>query len=162
MRIAVSHILTLYQLQVLRLRVLNMSEMTIGKLAKKTSVTVETIRYYERRGLLPTPHRTPAGYRLYPPDAVKQLQFIKRARELAFSLDEVSQLLSLRDGGPEACEVVQRMAKNRAELLAEKIGALQASKDKLDGLIALCDDAVAGPCAILDALDPDALTADTR
>ena len=124
LRGTMSHILTLYQLQVLRLRVLNMTEMTIGKLAKKTSVTVETIRYYERRGLLPTPRRTPAGYRLYPPDAVKQLQFIKRARELAFSLDEVSQLLELRTGGRDECETVQRMAKNRAAVLGEKIDAL--------------------------------------
>lgn len=139
-----------------------MSETTIDKLAKKTGVTVETIRYYERRGLLPTLHRTPAGYRLYPPEAAGQLRFVRRARELAFSLGEVSQLLSLRDGWTDACETVQRMARARLDALSDEIGTLQTSTDELERLIALCDDAVAGPCAILDALDSEALMAETR
>src|SRR5260370_36661217 len=72
-----------------------MERLTIGHLAQLGGVNLETIRYYERRGLIPKPGRTAAGYRQFPPDAARRLRFIKRAQELGFSLDEVRELLSL-------------------------------------------------------------------
>ena len=73
-----------------------MKTLTIGGVSKEANVNVETIRYYERRGLLTKPMRSPAGYRIYSADAVRRLHFVKRAQELGFSLNEIKELLGLR------------------------------------------------------------------
>src|SRR5260370_19574873 len=75
---------------------MDMKSLTIGRLAKQAGVNVETVRFYERRGLLPKPPRTASGYRLFPPDAARRLRFIRRTQELGFSLTEIGELLSLR------------------------------------------------------------------
>ena len=128
-----------------------MPDMTIGKLAKQTDVTVETIRYYERRGLLPKPRRTPAGYRLYPPEAVPRLRFIKRARDLEFTLDEVTQLLSLRGDPGAGCDTVERMARERLTRLTARIRELQEARERLERLVQRCEGG--DRCAVLQALD---------
>jgi len=78
----------------------------IGQVAKAVGVSVQAVRYYERLGLLPTAHRTPAGYRVYGPDAVDRLRFIQQAQALGFSLDEIREILRLRYEGKSPCECV--------------------------------------------------------
>src|SRR5712692_7713612 len=75
---------------------MDMKSLTIGRLAKQAGINLETVRYYERRGLLPKPPRTASGYRLFPADAALRLRFIRRAQELGFSLKEIRDLLALR------------------------------------------------------------------
>src|SRR2546425_9199169 len=82
--------------------------LTISQVANAADVNIQTIRYYERRGLFPTPRRTPAGYRQYADDAVSRLRFIKHAQELGFSLQEIQELLGLRVRHGAACDVVER------------------------------------------------------
>src|SRR6266581_1729527 len=84
--------------------------LTIGQIASAANVNIQTIRYYERRGLFPTPRRTPAGYRQYTADAVARLRFIKHAQELGFSLHEIEELLALRVRHGAACDAVERRA----------------------------------------------------
>src|SRR2546425_2915207 len=81
--------------------------LTIGQVADAADVNIQTIRYYERRGLFPTPRRTPAGYRQYADDAVARLRFIKHAQELGFSLQEIQELLGLRVRHGAACDAVR-------------------------------------------------------
>jgi MerR family mercuric resistance operon transcriptional regulator len=76
--------------------------------AKASGVSVETLRYYERRGILVSPARTPSGYRVYPGDGVRVVRFVKHAQELGFSLDDIAGLLRLADGGPDNCDAVSR------------------------------------------------------
>ena len=96
-----------------------MATLTIGQLGKRADVGVETVRFYERRGLLAEPDRRPSGYRQYDEEVVDRLRFIKRAKELGFTLNEIKDLLSLRIDPSMTCADV----KNRAE---EKIGDIQA------------------------------------
>ena len=82
----------------------------IGQAAQAAAVGVETVRFYEREGLLPKPKRSAAGYRLYPPDTVKRLQFIKQAKQLGFTLSEINELLSLRASSRANCGHVRARA----------------------------------------------------
>jgi MerR family mercuric resistance operon transcriptional regulator len=128
--------------------------LTIGKIARRANVNVETIRFYERRGLLKAPPRTPSGYRLYPPDTVTRLRFIKRAQELGFSLDEIRELLALRVDSTTTCAEVQRRTEDKLKQIEEKIRSLQQIQQALTTLVAACE--VGGPmgeCPILEALD---------
>src|SRR2546422_7048239 len=86
--------------------------LTMGQVARAADVNIQTIRYYERRGLFPTPRRTPAGYRQYAGDAVARLRFIKHAQELGFSLKEIQELLGLRVRHGAACDAVERDRKS--------------------------------------------------
>ena len=132
-----------------------MSEMTIGKLATQTDVSVETIRYYERRGLVEAPGRTSGGFRLFTDDAVPRLRFIKRARQLGFSLEEIGELLNLREQGDAVCERVHEMARSRIVQLNRRIRELQAAQRSLEALLDDCDaDVGADPCAVLTDLEP--------
>lgn len=112
--------------------------MRSGEIASQAGVNVETLRYYERRGLLPEPERLESGYRAYASDAVRIVRFIKRAQELGFTLAEVEVLLELAAGGPESCEAVQRVAKHRIDELEQKIDVLVAMRDSLLRLLATC------------------------
>ncbi len=87
--------------------------MRSGQLARRAGVNVETLRYYERRGLLEAPARLPSGYRTYGDDAVRIVRFIKRAQQLGFTLVEVETLLELAVGGPEACDAAQALTDHR-------------------------------------------------
>lgn len=106
--------------------------------ARSAGVNAQTLRYYERRGLLPDPPRTSSGYRSYGPETVRIVRFVKRVQELGFSLDQAEELLHLADGGPESCDEVQRMAGDKLAELEAKIEALFAMKDALQQLLATC------------------------
>jgi Hg(II)-responsive transcriptional regulator len=112
--------------------------MRTGQVADQAGVNVETLRYYERRGLLREPRRRESGYRIYGPEAVRAVRFIKRAQELGFSLDEVESLLELSEGGPESCDAAQRLALRRVAELDRRIADLQAMRDSLGRLLATC------------------------
>jgi len=131
-----------------------MQTLTVGRLAKQAQVNIETIRYYERRGLLPEPPRRESGYRQYPRDAVERIQFIKRAQALGFSLKEIGDLLSLRvDPGTTAGDIKRRAEAKLADIDA-KIRDLQRMKAALMKLASACRGR--GPtseCQILDALE---------
>ena len=131
-----------------------MRTLTIGQLAKLAQVNVETVRYYERRGLIPEPPRRESGYRQYSQEAVARLLFIKRAKELGFSLKEISDLLSLRVGPDATCGDVKRRAKRKLADIEEKLQALQRMKQALTKLAAACRGR--GPtseCPILEVLE---------
>lgn len=131
-----------------------MNILTTGQLAKKANVNVETIRYYERRGLIPEPLRSESGYRRYSQDSIARIQFIKRAKELGFSLKEVSELLSLRVDPNTNCADVKRMAEVKITDIKEKIHALQRIKEALTKLRESCKGSgPASKCPILEALD---------
>ena len=127
--------------------------MRTSELAGRAGVNTETLRYYERRGLLTEPPRTSGGYRDYPSTTVELLRFIKRAQELGFTLDEVEELLDLGDGGPDSCEAARVLAERRRDDLAARIRDLQCMHDSLADLVATCDLPRADrSCALLEAI----------
>lgn len=128
--------------------------MRTSEVAGRAGVNTETLRYYERRGLLAEPARTPGGYRDYPVSAVGLLRFIKRAQELGFTLDEVEELLHLDDGGPDSCDAARTLAVSRRADLESRIADLQRMRDSLNELIVSCDLPRADRrCALLDAIE---------
>jgi Hg(II)-responsive transcriptional regulator len=110
-----------------------------NELASRAEVNRETLRYYLRRGLLPEPGRSAAGYRSYPPEAVLRVRFIKRAQELGFTLAEIDTLLHLADGGPDSCDRVRAVAADKIVDLRQRIADLQALETGLTSLVATCD-----------------------
>ena len=112
--------------------------MRTSELADRAGVNSETLRYYERRGLLEEPPRTSGGYRDYPVSAVELLRFVKRAQELGFTLDEVEELLHLDDGGPDSCDAARALAEHRRDDLAARIRDLQRMHDSLAELVETC------------------------
>lgn len=128
-----------------------MEPLTIGKIARRAGMGIETIRFYERKGLIPEPPRRESGYRQYPESAVSRLRFIKRAKELGFSLKEIKELLSLRIAPDTTCDEVQQRAEVKIRDIEEKIRTLQGMKKALAALAAACPGR--GPvseCPILD------------
>lgn len=113
--------------------------MRSGELASRAGVNAQTLRYYERRGLLAEPPRAPSGYREYPADAVTVVRFVKRAKELGFTLDEIADLLHLADGGPGDCDAARQLAEARIALLATRISDLQRMLRSLSELAATCE-----------------------
>lgn len=113
--------------------------MRTSELAGRAGVNAETLRYYERRGLLDEPPRSPGGYRDYPATAVELLRFVKRAQQLGFTLDEVEELLHLNRGGPDSCEAVRVLAVARQADLEARIADLRRMRDSLTALIATCE-----------------------
>ncbi len=131
-----------------------MKPLTIGQLAKQAQVNVETIRYYERRGLLPEPPRRWSGYREYSQADVAHIRSIKRAKELGFSLSEISELLSLRVDPDTTCDDVQQRTEIKIADIEAKIQTLERMKKALKKLVASCRGR--GPtseCPILEALE---------
>ncbi len=127
--------------------------LTIGQVATAANVNVQTIRYYERRGIFATPRRTPSGYRQYADEAVSRLRFIKHAQELGFSLREIQELLGLRVRHGAACDAVERKTRTKIDLVQQKVRDLQRMKRTLERLAAAC--AARRPtdeCPILEAL----------
>ncbi|WP_232667833.1 MerR family transcriptional regulator [Pseudonocardia sp. TRM90224] len=113
--------------------------MRTSELAGRVGVNSETLRYYERRGLLDEPPRSSGGYRDYPDSAVELLRFVKRAQGLGFTLDEVEELLHLDTGGPDDCDAARALAESRKADLEARIADLQRMRDSLAELIATCD-----------------------
>lgn len=110
----------------------------IGEVAERGGVNIQTIRYYEREGLLSTASRLPSGYRIFPEPIVQPIRFIKRAQELGFSLEEIRDLLSIQIDPKKECSEVQRLAKAKIANIEEKIRTLEAMKHVLSRLEKLC------------------------
>lgn len=128
--------------------------LTIGQVAKAAHVNVETLRYYERRGLVPKPPRSASLYRHYPDDTVLRVQFVKHAQELGFSLQEIRGLLSLRATPKARCADVKRRAEIKIGEVEAKIRALRAMGSALKRLVSQCDGKLpASACPILESLD---------
>jgi MerR family transcriptional regulator, mercuric resistance operon regulatory protein len=124
-------------------------QMTIGKLAKQAEVTVETIRHYQRIGLLNEPTKAQGSYRLYPPDAIGRIRFIKRAQQAGFNLKEIAELLSF-DG--THCSYVQKIAEQKCRQIEAQIKDLTALRTVLVSLVNRCQtDASTGHCSLIDA-----------
>ena len=133
-----------------------MKTLSIGQLARSAGVGVETVRFYERQGLLQEPARKDSGYRQYAEDVIARLRFIKRAKELGFSLKEIKELLALRVDPDTTCADVRSKAQAKIADVEEKIEALQKIKKALVQLSTACRGR--GPtseCPILDALDKE-------
>jgi MerR family mercuric resistance operon transcriptional regulator len=133
-----------------------MKPLTIGQVANRAGVGIETVRFYEREGLLEEPARRESGYRQYEADVVARLRFIKRAKELGFSLKEIKELLALRVDPTTTCAEVRSKAQAKVADIKEKIETLQRMKKALVKLTRTCSGQ--GPvseCPILDALDPE-------
>jgi MerR family mercuric resistance operon transcriptional regulator len=128
--------------------------LTIGTLAKQGGVNVETIRYYQRRGLLRKPAKPRSGFRQYTSDTVKRVRFVKRAQGLGFTLEEITGLLALDER--KACSETRGIAAYKLELIEEKIADLSKMKKALFRLVRACDASSAGaPCPIIHVLTDD-------
>jgi MerR family transcriptional regulator, copper efflux regulator len=131
--------------------------MKIGELADRAGVNVQTVRYYERRNLLPEPERTASGYRRYDADDLQRLQFILRAKELGFTLSEVRDLLGLRASSGASADDVRRRAQEKIEDVEGKLRDLQRIREGLVRVVRSCD--AHGPpeeCALIHALHGEA------
>ncbi|ARS26969.1 MerR family transcriptional regulator [Sphingomonas sp. KC8] len=127
---------------------------TIGNLAKATDTKVETIRYYERIGLLAAPERTGSNYRAYGAEALARLSFIRRARDLGFSIDQVRALLDLAGDKQRDCGSVDTLASEHLAEVDRKLADLNALRRELSALIISCNGGTVSECRILEALAP--------
>ncbi|HLG61125.1 MAG TPA: MerR family DNA-binding protein [Ktedonosporobacter sp.] len=131
-----------------------MSTLTIGQVARTAGVGIETIRFYEREGLLEEPPRRASGYRQYSEQVVKRIHFIKRAQQLGFSLKEITELLMLRVDGQTSCEEVKQHAEAKIAEVEQKLIELHRMRQALLQVAALCTgEGPASLCPMLDALD---------
>ncbi len=131
-----------------------METLKIGQLAQRGGVGVETVRFYERQGLIDEPPRRASGYRQYAPETVARLRFIRRAKELGFSLGEIKELLDLRVSPEISKAEVQRTARAKIADLEERIKELERMKRALEEITAACSgQGPSGSCPILDALE---------
>ena len=131
-----------------------MSELTIGSLADEAGVNVETIRYYQRRGLMPEPDKPAHGYRRYDATTVKRVRFIKRAQALGFTLEEIGGLLQLDEA--HACAETRELASHKLAAIETKLADLAAMRKALTTLLCQCDaGAMKGNCPIIHALGAD-------
>lgn len=131
-----------------------MKTLTIGKLAKAAGVSRETIRYYEKRGILEDPARSASGYRRYSHNTIIRLRFIRHAKELGFSLNEINELLSLRLDSKTPSSEIKKRAQQKIQNIEEKILILQKMKLSLTDLFETCSGC--GPvsqCPIMEALE---------
>ena len=125
-----------------------MKAMTIGTLARTTGVHVETIRFYQRRGLLPLPKRPPAGVRRYGEEAAARLRFIKRAQDIGFTLGEVAELLRLERG----CRDAHDLATAKLATVERRLADLSRMRKTLRELVVRCEAGQSGSCPIIEAL----------
>jgi Cu(I)-responsive transcriptional regulator len=131
-----------------------MSGLTIGRLAKEAGIGIETVRFYERQGLIEPPPRTDSNYRMYPEEEIVRLKFIKRAKNLGFTLNEIKDLMALRHDPHATKADVKQRTLAKIEDVTEKIRDLTRIKEALEHLYGACDGH--GPldqCPILEALD---------
>ena len=136
-----------------------MRSLTIGKIAERAAVGVETIRFYERKGLIPRPPRPHRGFRAYPADTIARIRFIRQAQGLGFTLREIEELLSLRTDPAADCAAVREQAAAKLQDVIAKTERLQRIRGALETLIAACPGKGAvTACSILDALTETAAT----
>ena len=126
--------------------------MRIGELAQATGTKAETIRYYEREGILPYADRTDSNYRDYSKDHLATLTFVRRARDLGFSMAQVRELLALSDRDDKPCQDVDRLARSQIDEVQRKIDDLTAMRDELSRMLAACDTDKIGQCRIVESL----------
>lgn len=124
----------------------------IGALAKQSGVNIETIRYYERIGVMPKPARSAGGYRLYTADHAKRLGFVRRGRELGFRLEELRKLLCLVDGHAYTCEQVRALTLDHVADIRHKIADLKRLERVMTGIASRCSGKRIPDCPIIDAL----------
>jgi Cu(I)-responsive transcriptional regulator len=129
--------------------------MNIGELARAADTKAETIRYYERIGLLPLPPRTTGNYRDYSTVHVSRLSFTRRARDLGFSIEQIRALLDLADQRERSCEAVDVIAREHLTDVKRKLADLAALRRELDSLIRQCRHGTIAECRIIEALAPD-------
>lgn len=130
-----------------------MSTLRTAQVAELAGVNVETLRFYERKGILPEPPRRASGYREYPPETVERVRFIKRAQELGFTLKEVQDLLELRETTRAKAGRVRNVAKEKLEEIEHKIRDLEAVRQSLTELLSTCDgNKPIVSCPIIDSL----------
>ena len=128
--------------------------MRTGQLAAEAGVNIQTIRFYERRGILPKPARTQGGYRDYPADSARLIRFIKRAQDLGFTLTEIEDLLRLRNNRRASCAVVKSAARGKVAAVDAKIADLKAMKRALAVLLTSCERNDGDrQCPILESLE---------
>jgi MerR family mercuric resistance operon transcriptional regulator len=127
--------------------------LSIGEVSRLTGVNIETIRYYERIGIMPAPPRTRGGQRIYDEDHLKRLTFIRRSRELVFSLDEIRALLGLARGNALTCAEVREMARAHIAGIHQRMRDLKKLERVLTELAARCHGKKVPDCPILDALN---------
>lgn len=126
--------------------------LTIGRLAQSAGVNLETIRYYERIGLMPAPSRTSGGHRSYEPEHTQRLRFIRRSRELGFGLDAIRRLIALSDPGVAACREVRDLAQDHIAGVDAKIADLQRLRRVLRQAVADCHDGHTVRCPVIEEL----------
>lgn len=132
------------------------AKVTIGRLAKEAGVPIDTIRYYERRGLLSPDSYRDSGYRLYDPEAARKLRFIKNAQELGFTLKEISGLLRLRVSSRARCGDIKRRSQAKLEDVESRIRRLEAMRRVLKDLLRTCHSGrTTDHCPILRSLGED-------
>jgi len=124
-----------------------------AQLARLTGCNLETIRYYEKVGLLPDPPRSANGYRVYPPDLVQRLRFIMRARDLGFTVEEIRSFLSLTDAGQQTCAEVMARTLDHLTDVRRKMADLQRIEATLMASLARCSGDTAPDCPILNAFN---------
>jgi DNA-binding transcriptional MerR regulator len=128
--------------------------MKIGELASATATNVETVRYYEKIGLLPAPARTAANYRSYGADHLARLSFIRRARNLGFTLEALRELLALSDDKGQSCGAIDEIARGHLAEVDLKIGDLTALRAELGRIIGSCQQGTVADCKIIETLSP--------
>lgn len=128
--------------------------MKIGELARATSTKVETIRFYEKIRLLAEPSRTGGNYRDYGPAHLARLSFVRRARDLGFTLDQVRELLALADDRNRSCRAVDIVAREHLAQIDQKIADLHALRRELDDMIGQCRNGAISECRIIETLGP--------
>ena len=131
------------------------TELSRGTLAKHSGVNSETIRYYEKIGLMPDPGRSSGGHRIYEQPHLKRLSFIRRTRELGFTLEEVRGLLGLVDGGDYTCAEVRNRTMSHLDDVAQKIRDLQKIQRTLKSMASKCEGGLVPECPIVDTLFSD-------
>lgn len=125
---------------------------TIGELSRNTGVNIETIRYYERIGLIPRPARTESGRRVFGPDEAERLTFIRHARELGFDVAAIRELLNLQDRPEASCEAVSRLASEHLRAVDERVTRLIRLRKELRRMIVTCSGGRIGDCRVVAAL----------
>ena len=126
--------------------------MKIGELSRATGTNIETIRYYERIGLLPPPARTGANYRSYDGGHRARLSFVRHSRDLGFTIEEIRSLLDLSDHPDRDCGEADRIATRHLQQVEEKIAQLSALRDELQRIVGRCRGGLAGDCRVIEAL----------
>lgn len=133
-----------------------MNTLSIGQLAKEASVTVETLRFYEKRGLIAPPRRSESGYRQYPPDSIKRVRFIQHAKEVGFTLKDIGELLALRQESGTSCADIKARATRKIEQVDQKLHELQRIRAALQRLADKCSGSGSlSECPILEELEMD-------